>query len=83
MILTICVFAFASLVSTEPVSETCYRVTDKELSKVVVACGDVNHDPLSTCEVQRMGATRYYVRIRTIGTGRDEAPTSSTKREEV
>lgn len=83
MILTICVFSFLSLVSPTPAEETCYRATDKELSAVNEACAAVNHDPLSTCEVQRVGATRYYVRLRTIGTGRDEAPPVASKKEEV
>ncbi len=66
MILTICLFTFSSLVSPVPDTEQCFKLTDKALPVIVAKCEAYNHDPLTTCEVQRVGATRYYVRIRTI-----------------
>ncbi len=76
MILTICLFTFSSLVSPVADTETCYKATEKDLAGVTASCLAVNHDPLSTCEIQRVGATRYYVRVRTIET---EAPAASVK----
>jgi len=82
MVLTICVFSFLSLVSPTPDYETCYRATDAQLKVVVGRCEALNHDPLSTCDIKRLSATRYYVYVRTIGGGRDEAPAPVSHKEE-
>jgi hypothetical protein len=64
MILTVCVFTFASLVAVDPVSEDCFRGDSKDLARVQARCDLIAKDPISTCEIQRVGATKYYVRIR-------------------
>ncbi len=74
MILTICIFQFASLVAVDPVSENCFRSSDRDLAIVTSMCTATNKDPLSTCEVQRVGATKWYVRLRTLAGSSDEAP---------
>lgn len=82
MILTICLFSFASLVSPYPSSEDCYKATEQDLRVVSAKCALANKDPLSTCEIQRVGATKWYVRLRTISGGTDEGPVA-VKKEEV
>ena len=82
MILTICVFSFLSLTATTADYETCYRATPKELSAVTTACSEVDKDPLSTCEVQRVGATKFFVRIRHLETS-SEPPAPAKQKEEV
>ncbi len=66
MILTICLFTFSSLVSPVPDSEACYKATSDKLPGIIATCDAANKDPLTTCEVQKVGAVRYYIRIRTI-----------------
>ena len=74
MILTVCFFVFNSLVAVTPVSEACFYGNETELRKVGDACSAVNHDPLTTCEIQRMSPARYYVRVRSIAADKSEAP---------
>ena len=74
MILTICIFSFASLVSPVPTTEQCFRTDSAGLTDATARCEAINHDPLSTCEVQRVGATRYYIRIRSLETKAPVAP---------
>ncbi len=85
MILTVCIFTFASLVAVDPVSEECFRTTDKDLAIVTAMCAKTDKDPLSTCEVQRVGATKYYIRVRHLAGTSDEGTvtTSSVKKEQA
>lgn len=80
MILTVCVFSFLSLTGPAADSETCYRATSKDLSDIRVACSALDRDPISTCEVQQVGATKFFVRIRHIETHSD---TVTRAKEEV
>jgi hypothetical protein len=81
MILTICIFSFASLVAVDPVTEECFRTDGAGLTRAVAACSAIAKDPISTCEVQRMGATKYYIRVRRLAGSADERPATSKKEE--
>ena len=83
MILTVCVFSFLSLTATRADYETCYRATSKDLVDVTTACSALDKDPLSTCEVQRVGATKWFVRIRHLDTTRPEPTAPASHKEEV
>ncbi len=81
MILTVCIFTFASLVAVDPVTENCFRTDSKGLADDVATCTEISKDPISTCEVQRVGATKYYIRVRRLASNRDETFPSSKKEE--
>ncbi len=74
MLLTLCIFTFASLVAVDPVSEECIRVNQAQLADFTTACAAENKDPLSTCEIQRMGALKVYIRVRHLAGHKDEGP---------
>ena len=74
MILTVCIFVFSSLVSVDPVSSDCVRSDDKGLLEVSAMCRTLDKDPLATCEVQRVGATKHYIRIRYLELSAPVAP---------
>ncbi len=64
MIVTACFFVFSSLVSVTPISSDCVRGTEKDLAEVSAMCRAIDKDPLQTCEMQRVGATKYIFRVR-------------------
>lgn len=76
MILTVCIFVFSSLVSVDPVSEDCIRGNDKDLAEVSVMCRQIDRDPLATCELQRVGVAKYFVRIRRLELNAAPTPVS-------
>ncbi len=61
---TICAFVFASLVSTEPTSVECGSTDKAGIAKATAACSALDKDPLTTCEVHRAGALKYFITIR-------------------
>lgn len=63
---TVCIYLFASLVSVDPVSEDCVQATKKDVAEATAMCSALDKDPLTTCEIQRVGATKFFIRIRRI-----------------
>ncbi len=62
---TLCVFLFSSLVSTNPVGPAeCVLVDKYELTRSRVKCEALDHDPLTTCDMHRVGALKWFITIR-------------------
>lgn len=81
---TVCVFIFASLTAVEPVEASCFTTAnEKALEPVRAECSRLDKDPLTTCEMQRVGALKYFIRIRQLNGGRDEAPAAVATKPEV
>lgn len=81
MVLTICIFSFLSLTAPQADYETCYRATSKDLVDVTAACSALDKDPLSTCEIQRVGAAKFFVRVRHLDTSPEPAAPATHKGE--
>lgn len=67
---TICFAVYASLVSTVPSSSVCMRGDAAYASASVAACETLAHDPLTTCEANRVGALKWFITVRQLDTSK-------------
>ena len=61
---TLCLFMFASVTAVDPISTDCVRATQAKVSEATRRCSVLDKDPLTTCETQRMGALKVFIRVR-------------------
>ena len=61
---TLCVFLFSSATAVLPIDAKCGMASKKEVDEAVALCREADKDPLMTCESQRMGALKWFIRVR-------------------
>ncbi len=63
---TLCLFMFASVTAVDPVSVDCYRASHSDVRTASDKCTALDKDPITTCETQRVGALKVFIRVRKI-----------------
>lgn len=76
---TICFFLFSSVTAVTPIKQECVVGTRKDVAEATARCAELDRDPLTTCEAQRMGALKLYVRIRQLETSPVKTQAPATK----
>ncbi len=62
---TICFAVYASLTAVDPIQQQCVKgLTKTQVSDVARGCDAWSHDPITTCEMRRAGALKYFVTVR-------------------
>ncbi len=61
---TVCYALFASLTAVTPLESECFKMNQADVNVAVVDCRKLDHDPFTTCESQRVGALKYFFRVR-------------------
>jgi hypothetical protein len=64
---TICVYIFVSQFAVTPIEARCFEDRSQDdVNKSVAQCRQEDKSPATTCESQRVGALKWFIRVRRV-----------------